>query len=375
MSRPDAITPDAITPDAITLDAIERILIIRMSALGDVIHVLPSLAALRERFPRARISWLVEPLGASILEGHPLLERLWIVDRRSWRRALRSPIGWLRVAREVMRLSRALRAQRFDLVLDFQCNARSGLAVALSGGRHRVGFAREHCRERLGSVFTNIHATPASALQNKVVKNLELVRRVGWSGEPPDPLVVVPPEDRQWARQVIGEMRRSGPAITIHPAVSAFGALKRWPVEHFSAYCRRLEDELDARVLLTWGPGEEPLVRSIGAGTVAPATTRLMRLAALIAESDLFVACDTGNLHLAAVLGVPVIGLYGPKNPAIYAPFRHRGRILRSGVPCSPCALRRCEHSICMSELRPETVFEATRDALETRGATVSVSG
>jgi len=355
--------------DTDRLGRIERILLIRTSALGDVVHVLPSLEALRRRFPTAAISWLVEPLGAAVLQGHPLIHRLFVIDRKQWTRDLRSPFRWPRTLRAIVAMARAVRRERFDLVIDFQGNMRSGLSTLLSGGRIRLGFSSADCRERLGALSTTMKAPPTPPLANKVLKNLCLVRTLGWEGEVPEASIVIRPEDREWARGVIEALDGSGPVVTIHPAVSRFGALKRWPTLHFKELCELLTTQLDARVLITWGPGEDDLAREIGTGMPAPPTPNILRLAALIAQSDLFVACDTGNLHLAAVLGTPLIGLYGPKNPDVYAPLGHRGRILTSGVPCSPCNLRRCEHSICMTTLLPRQVFQAARSVLDHHGS------
>src|SRR5688572_13639798 len=109
--------------------SVRSILIVRMSALGDVVHVLPALEALRATFPRARVSWLVEPLGQAILEGHPHLDRIFVVPRQRWKRELRSPRRWAAVAGEAFRLARALRREHFDLVLDFQGNLRGAVSI------------------------------------------------------------------------------------------------------------------------------------------------------------------------------------------------------------------------------------------------------
>ena len=343
---------------------VRNILVVRTSALGDVIHVLPALEALRQLFPDARITWLVEPLGAAILEGHPSIDKLFVIPRKEWSRKLKSPWKWPGILREIAGKIATIRRERFDLVIDFQCNIRSGLSVLLSGGKVRLGFARCDCRERLGSCFTNRKAEKAPLLRQKVLKNLHLVRALGWKGPVPEGRVAIDDSDRRWAREYVDSLSRNGPFVLVHPGVSAFGALKRWPIEYFHQFCQRLEDELDARVSLSWGPGEEEIAQSVGRGVLAPATPRLLRLAALIEASDLFVACDTGALHLAALLGTPVVGLYGPKNPLVYAPYDYRGRVVTSGVPCSPCGLRTCEHRICMSTIYADDVFEAAREVL-----------
>jgi lipopolysaccharide heptosyltransferase I len=349
--------------------SIRKILIIRTSALGDVIHVLPSLAALRERFPKAAIAWLVEPLGAAILKGHPHLQRLHVLDRKRWGRSLRDPRRWAALLRETWRFYSDLRRERYDLVIDFQGNFRSGFLALASGGKLRAGFHPGDCREPGGWIFTHVRARPAPLLENKVFKNLHLARELGWRGECPAPLLPIPPEDLEWARQFIDTLPGKGPAILLHPAVSAFGLLKKWPAEHFRVLWDLLREQLDARLFITWGPGELPFAEAIGRGVIAPPTGRLFQLAGLIARSDLVVAADTGCLHLASACGTPLVGLYGPKNPAVYGPHPLTGRILQSDIPCSPCKLRRCEHRICMATLYPEEVFEACAGVLGEKSA------
>src|SRR5687768_14813813 len=137
-----------------------KILIVRTSALGDVVHVLPSLAALRQRFPRAWIAWLVEPSGAQLLAGHPSIDRLFVFDRGRFKAEWRRPGSWPGLLGGLVRVVREVRKEKFDLVVDFQCNVRSGLAVLLSGGRRRHGFARRDSPEWGGYLFTNRKAPP-----------------------------------------------------------------------------------------------------------------------------------------------------------------------------------------------------------------------
>jgi heptosyltransferase-1 len=344
---------------------VSRILVVRMSALGDVVHALPSLAALHELYPEARISWLVEPAGAQLLQGHPLLDRLYVFDRPRWKREARRASAWPGLLRNLRRLVRDLRSARFDLVIDFQCNLRSAVAVRLSGGRRRMGFAAGDVSEWAGTLFTTEKAPPCPPLIHKVEKNLALVRALGWKGVRPQAAIAIPPAELAWARQTLSALPGRGPVIALHPAVSRFGEIKRWPAAHFTALADRAREDLDARILITWGPGERETAEAVERPTLAPTIESPLRLAALVSISDAVVASDTAPLHIAAALGVPTVGLYGPKDERIYGPFQSpRSRNIRSGVPCSPCRLRRCSHRICMSMLFPEEVFQALREVL-----------
>src|SRR6185503_19028700 len=171
---------------------------------------------------------------------------------------------------------------------------------------------------------------------------------------------------RHWARQVIESLSGSGPVVLLHPAVSRFGEIKRWPADRFRALIDRARAELDARVLITWGPGEREVAEAIGRPTVCPPIASPLHLAALAASADAVVAADTGALHIAALLETPLVRLYGPKDPSIYGPYppSERVRVVKSAVPCSPCRLRRCEHRICMSMIFPDEVFQALKEVL-----------
>jgi len=338
---------------------------VRTSALGDVVHVLPSLAALRELFPAARIAWLVEPLGGQLLAGHPWIDRLFVFDRPRWKRAWRQPADWPRLLGDFCRLVQAIRAERFDLVVDFQCNVRSGLTVLLSGGRRRLGFSRGDSPEWGGWLFTNQKAPRSLPGLHKAEKNLGLVRALGWRGSSARTFLPIPAGDDAWAREVVAGLPGTGPVVAFHPAVSRFGEIKRWPIDRFRSLIDLARAEWDARTVITWGPGEREMAEAIGRPQVSPPIESPLRLGALLARSDALVAADTGALHIAAALGTPTVGIYGPKDERVYGPYSRAVRIVKSGVPCSPCRLRRCEHRICMSLVFPEDVLAALREVLE----------
>ena len=349
---------------SVPISEVERILIIRASALGDVVHTLPALSALRQVFPGAEIDWLVEPLSAPLLEGHPHLTQVHLLPRQDWKRRVRRPRQWSAVAREVLRLASRLRKRRYDLVLDFQGNVRSAVTLLLVGGRYRIGFQRRDLREFGPSLVTSHKAAPLPPRTHKVEQNLALIRELGFTGECPRGVLVLPAESRQWARKVLDDLPGRGPAVVIHPAVSRFGAIKRWPTEHFRTFVDLLRQH-QVRVLITWGPGEKEIATSIRRPTVLPDPADMAQFAALLAEADLVLACDTGALPLGTMAGTPTIGLFGPKDANVFAPDSGAGEVVMSSAPCSPCKLRQCEHSICMTLISPHSVYAAAVRALK----------
>jgi lipopolysaccharide heptosyltransferase I len=345
-------------------DLVRNILIVRSSALGDVIHTLPALAALRRLFPQARVSWVVEPLGAALLDGHPDVHRFFVPPRQKWKQSLGRPTRWPRVLREVFQLTRELRRERFDLVLDFQGNLRSAVTLLLAGGRRRVGFHREDVTERPAAWVTHIKAPPSPPRTNKVDKNLSLVRALGFQGSAPQGTLALSRQDVAWARAFLGELPGSGPAVVLHPTVSRFGKFKQWPAEHFRGLIDLLRERHDARVAITWGPGEEEQALALQRPTVLPEAISLKRLAALLHIADLLIAADTGALPMAATVGTATVGLFGPKDATVYRPASG-GEVVRSPAPCSPCRLRSCEHSICMAVITPAMVMEKVESLIQ----------
>ncbi len=323
------------------MSARPRILIVRLSALGDVVHVLPALAALRAAHPRAFIGWAVEDRAASLLEGHPHLDRLHVVPRAAWRKALeRDPASVLRGLRRTLR---GLRQERYDVTLDFQSNLRSSLLAWASGAPRRIGQPRPYAKEGSRLLSTDRPAAVARDV-HKIDRNLALLAPLGVApAGAPRPVVPEPP-----AAAALGEafVARGGPRVILHPGVSAFGALKAWREDRFADLARRLVDD-GARVYFAYGgAAEEAVARALAAqapgAELTPRTSGILELAALLRRADLVVGVDSGPLHLAAAVGAPVLGLYGPKHPGTYGPYWAPSEVVRSGLECSPCRHRRC---------------------------------
>jgi lipopolysaccharide heptosyltransferase I len=322
-----------------------RILIVRLSALGDIVHTLPLLAALRERWPEATLGWLAEPGGAPLLEGHPLLDRLHVVPRRAWRenkwRALRGPY---------LDLLAELRAMRYDVAIEAQGLLKSALWGRLAGIPRRIGFAGPEAREGTGLLATD-RVRPPAAARHVVERNLALLAPLGIAR--PETIrfpVHLPEAARERAAQILGDPADAAPLAVLNPG--AGWATKIWPVQRMGELARRLRDELGCRVALAWGPGEEELVRGVlaGAGVNGPVDfasetlppgpgiaplppTRFMELGAVLARARLFVGGDTGPTHLAAALGVPAVSMMGPLDARRNGPFGPHCVTIQHAIP------------------------------------------
>jgi lipopolysaccharide heptosyltransferase I len=279
-----------------------RILIVRLSAIGDVIHGLPVLCALRSALPSAFIGWVVEGRSGDLLEGHPALDAL-----------VRVPRHWLTSPREAWRLRQRLRALRFDTTIDLQCLTKSAVAAWLSGARWRIGKAHPHARE-LSRWFNNDLVDVGGS--HVIEHYLELLRPLGVTS----PVVRFDlPEQAADARAadcfIHNSQLAAGRFAILNPG--AGWPSKIWPAERYGELARSLRDAHGLPSVAVWGGEDErPLAETIvaasgGAARLAPPTS-LAELAALCRRAALCVASDTGPMHLAVAVGTPTISLHGP---------------------------------------------------------------
>jgi len=348
------------------LEKPEKILIVRLSALGDVVRCLPALTALRTAFPEAHIGWAIEKRFADLVEGHPDIDETIILPRKDWTRRLKNPLRIPALLVEVASSFRSLRKKSYDVAVDFQGNLRSGIVTGISGARRRIGFAASHAREHSHKFYTECFSPPLGT--HRLMWNMLMLSKLGIE----NPAVVwrttQNTEETAHAKEFLGRLDSSGPVVIIHPGTSRFGTFKRWPPERFAGVAKRLRDELGAVPVLTGGPGERELCEEVaglaqGSAAVAPQMS-LRRLAALIAEASLFVGADTGPLHIAVAAGVPVVAIFGPKDPAKYGPFGENCEVVTADLPCRPCTRRRCDRADCMTAITVDMVFESAKKNL-----------
>jgi lipopolysaccharide heptosyltransferase I len=344
----------------------ESVLVVRLSALGDVLFTLPAVQALCAARPDLDVDWVVEERAAALLDLWPGLRQRIVWRRRQAHRPV-----------ELARHVAALRRERYDAVLDFQGNWKSGVHALLARGARTIGFDRDHSREG-GWLLPREKVTPPPDALHRVDQAFALVRALAPEVGPgaAAPSLVVPPQHARFAEEslrALGVGER--PFVVLNPGTSLFGAIKRWPPDRFGQLGDVLQRKLGLDVVVTWGPDEEALAQSVKAsmreprGHLSPRTRSLLDLAALLARARLVVASDSAPLHLAAFLGTPVVGLYGPKDPRRYGPRFAPSRVVHTWLPCSPCTRRRCPDVLCMEEISIRQVFEAASDLLAETGA------
>jgi heptosyltransferase-1 len=279
----------------------KELLVIRLSAFGDVIHTIPAVVALRDALPQIEIAWAVEPAYAQLVE-------------------LVAGVNVIRVSLKKWSLARIRDAARsvrgFDDAIDFQGLIKSALIAHASGARRRFGFAKDVIREKPAAWFLN-RPVAIDRTRHVVEWNLALARALA-------PAVARVPEVdfSPFADDASGKLSVFANRIVFLPGAGR--PEKQWPAERFAELAHRLGGD----VLVACGPGEEPLGRAIGAELAPPTTFR--ELAFLLRGARLVIGGDTGPLHLAAALGVPVAGLYGPTDPARNGPYGQLGNVIET---------------------------------------------
>lgn len=308
----------------------DRILCIRLSAVGDVINTLPALEALRRGRPDAFIGFVVEDRAHDLITNHPSVDRVHLYRRKRWARWLRQPVHWGKLYEEFSTFLREIRREKYDVALNFQSNLKGALHAVLSGARTRVGFSKEHCKEHSHLFANRIVDLPGDPM-NRVEKFLSMASAAGAT---PDGAAYKLPPTRDAGSRVdawLAAQKLDG-YVAIHPGTSDFGALKRWPPERFGAVAAGL----GLPCVITWGPGEKPLAEAVAAASngrarVAMETRSILELAEIIRRARLYVGCDSGPLHLSSAVGTPSVALFGPKDPRTYGPYNPRHRVVLKG--------------------------------------------
>jgi lipopolysaccharide heptosyltransferase I len=344
-----------------------NILIVKLSALGDVIHTLPALTTLRRHQPSARITWLIEETAAEIVAGHPALDRLLVWRRRHWVRQARTG-RWLALARDIRAFLRELRDTRYDLVLDFQALAKAALWIAFARGARKAGYGPGMRHDEFSWLALNERVPVADPNAHAVERNLRLIECLGFPRLPLRFDLPVLPEAEAEADRLL-----AGAGITPGAAFVAINPMTRWPTKNwtpgqFAAVARGLSGH-GLTPLFTGAANDRPAIDAIATTLPYPPArtdglTRLPTLAALFRRARVVLATDTGPMHLAVAVGTPVVALFGPTAPGYTGPYGSEHIVLRVDLECSPCLKRTCattryETHACMRRLDPAAVVAA----------------
>ena len=381
--------------DALALRSADfsRILLIKPSALGDVVHTLPVLVKLRARYPRARIDWLITPENAEVVRYHPALSNVVLFARRDFSKRGRRWRAFL----SFFDLLKQIRSAKYELIVDMHGQVRSAFFALISGARVRIGFDRpvkrgltvsaEHDLKNIpshgwrgareGSWVAYTHRIPIPTLDvHAIDRYLWIAPLLGLDDNPPDLTIHLSPEATNKVNRLLEEqgVATSKPLVVLVPGT--IWETKHWTIEGFAGVARQFLQDGFA-VALAGTTRDQQRCRQIAAA--APGTCDLSGkttpadLAALIRRAEVAVTNDSGSMHVAASLGKPMVSVFGPTNPVHIGPYERPESVLRVDLPCSPCNYRRLsqcpfDHA-CMKQVTSAMVVERVRKILSTAKA------
>jgi lipopolysaccharide heptosyltransferase I len=325
-----------------------NILIVRLGSLGDIVHTIPAAAALRRAFPDARLDWLLEARHRGIVELVTVVDRVMVVREANLR-------GWTDALR-------AVRAEKYDVALDFQGLIKSAVLARASGARRVAGFSLWHLREKVARLFYTAAADGEGG--HAVLKSLRLLSALGVEDDRFEfPLADVESPALAELRATIGNARFA----LINPG--AAWPNKRWPADRFGALAACIRTRLGLTPVVLWGPGEEAIAHAVvaasqNAAVLAPRTC-VRDLVAVSRAAEVMVAGDTGPLHIAMAVGTPTVSLFGPTNPARNGPWSPSDILVSRADRCGCHIDRRCRQATwCLEDIGVAEVAAAVERRL-----------
>lgn len=337
---------------------ISRILIVKLGSIGDLVHTLPAVSALRHRYPEAEIDWIVESRVQSILEACPIIDRLIEIDTYLWRK---SPFR-LSTLRSVTESMNRLRESSYDVAIDFQGLLKSALIAFASRAPLRIGFSRRFLKEPMASLFYNWRISPSPDKRHVISINNSLVEALGVTVADFHFPFDAPSDDVSYIEEQL-EKNDLEKFVVINPGGG--WPTKLWPAEKYAELSERIYRELGLKSVVTIGKDEEWILnkmRSSGKnGHLIFFPTTIKQLIPLVKNAVCFISGDTGPLHIAAAVGTPIVGIYGPTFPERNGSFsRSDLAVKKDGLLCLGCYKRSCpfETTACM-EIPVDAVLQA----------------
>ena len=343
---------------------ISRLLIIRLSAMGDLLHALPAVGALRIALPQTLLTWVVEERWADLVScafvdgdgfRRALVDQLHRVNFQLWRDSLGARRTWREIARNI----ELLRNSAYDLAIDFQGAVRSSLLARLSRAPSIYGFSE--AREKMASMWYTTKVSPPG--KHVIEHNMWLASAVAGTGLPLPQIAFDSPDSRGASAGV-----RSASYIILNPG-AGWGA-KQWPPERYGEVAKRLARETGLGSLVNTGPGEENLTRTVqmtSQGAATPISCSPLELVSIMRFARLLIGGDTGPMHLAAALRIPVVAIFGPTDPSRTGPFGTRSAVLRN-PNSQTIRSHRSSPDFAMLEISPDEVVGAALDLLRDSG-------
>jgi len=372
-----------------------KILIIKLSAIGDVIHTLPALNAIRNCLPSAHITWLIEETAADLIINHTALDRVIVSKRKLWIKELFSA-SFFTGLKNIFKFSKKLRDTKYDIIIDFQALLKSGIMVMLAKGKRKAGFNKgmqhmEHSyiflNDRVPPVDMEIHALtrgilllqalgiiPNSTMSNSNSgtdrnreNNTNNINLNSFKTGKIEYNLPVSKNNRLEIDRLLKKHNIDNNKILIALNPEATWITKLWSNKKFAQLADCLMDIYDAQIVFTGGKCDKATVKQIQSEIRKKTVdftgkTTLKTLVALYERTDLLVTTDTGPMHLAVAAGTKVVAIFGPTAPWRTGPFGQEHHVVRTGIHCSPCFKRECETMECMKQISVNNVLKKIQE-------------
>ncbi len=341
------------------------ILIIKLSAIGDVVQSLPFLEVLRDTFPFAIIDWVVEEDASGIAEDHPAIDELIIFPRKSWFKRFIKKGEYIGVAKEVATYFKELKERRYDIVVDLQGLFKSGILTFFANGKRKIALngGREgssiFINERVPLPNPDIHALERYLCVAKYLGATNLA----WNGQ-----ITIYDTAKERVNNLLGELGNTSALVAVTPM--AKWESKLWEPRRFALLADAIKERLSAEVIFTGSQRDRAAIGHIVSNMKTRALnlagmTNLKELAYLYQKCAIVISTDTGPMHVAAAMGSPVVvALFGPTSPLRTGPYGIEHRVIRAGLECSPCFKKRCNHRSCMKKITVDMVFNTVKEVL-----------
>ncbi len=327
-----------------------KILVIRLGAIGDIIRTVPAVLYLKRNIKDLRISWIAEDWATNLLLNHPDIDNLYIVPRKKFYKKFQ--------------ILKDIKKENFDYVLDFHGILKSGLISYFSGIKKRIGYPKENCKE-FNYLFNNIKTTPVPESVTRIEKNFNLLKPLIPDYKIPDKLETnfsIEQEKKDFIHSFYESLKDYDFFIGVNPCTSKWGEYKEWPVPYYEKLIKMFSEKTKKQVafIVTWGPGEYNKIKPLKncPNTFIAPKTDMKELMVLISKLNLFITGDTGPMHLASILNIPILALFGPSDSEINRPWGKSNIVVKVDVGCNPCRDRKCTKLTCQWELKPEIVLK-----------------
>jgi len=349
---------------------LNNILVIRLSSLGDVLMSIPAVVAIRNTFPNARISWLVEGSVSELIASQGFVDNTIEFPRHGIVRAIKKSDP-VRVFNETNVFIKRLRKERYDIIADFHGIIKSAILSLIARGERRIGFGKIYAKEK-SHLFYREHVTGDDRRLHKVERNMLIARYLGVNGNAPEINLAVPYDAESYIEDFFLQTCIDAPVFAVNPFSSRGSLFKRWNIKRYGELIKRICNEIGAKVIILWGPGEkkeaEHLKMLAGDRAFLACPTSVPQLYALLKRVDMYIGGDTGVMHLAVFAGKPVVAIFGPTDIGINAPYGENHILVRKDLPCSPCKNKNCEDRRCLDNITVDEAFEAVSRMTERIG-------